>query len=68
MNKPRYRSNINTLVRVICCCENRCKKLKNKPLNEKFGGRCGNGLVTQLLPNYAFSCGSTAFLSSVQYR
>jgi hypothetical protein len=48
---------VNTFVRVICCCEIWCKKLKNKPLKTKFGKSCGNDLVTQLFPNFAFSCG-----------
>ena len=48
---------VNTFVRVICCCEIRRKKLKNKPLKTKPGKCCGNDLVTQLFPNFAFSCG-----------
>lgn len=56
----------NTFVRVICCCEIWCKKLKNKPLKKKFGKCCGNDLVTQLFPNFAFSCGRTAYLPPEQ--
>jgi hypothetical protein len=48
---------VNTFVRVICCCEIWRKKLKNKPLKTKSGKSCGNDLVTQLFPNFAFSCG-----------
>ena len=48
---------VNTFVRVICCCEIRRKKLKNNPLKTKSGKSCGNDLVTQLFPNFAFSCG-----------
>ena len=59
---------VNTFVRVICCCEIRRKKLKNKPLKTKSGKSCGNDLVTQLFPNFAFSCGWTALLPPEQSR
>ncbi len=59
---------VNTFVRVICCCEIWRKKLKDKPLKTKSGKCRGNDLVTQLFPNFAFSCGRTAYLPPEQSR